>query len=457
MSVIDISALVGDRRIGRFHLKLLALSYLLLMADGFDLGAAGFAGPGILREWHLGGRDLGLLFSTSIAAGFFGPPLFGFLADRFGRKRVIVGGAITFGLLTLATVAAREFYELLAMRILAGIALAGTLPIVVTLNNEFAPLRFRATLVMLVFTGVTFGGALPGIVAAHYMASHGWRILFWVGGAGPIVVSVILAINLPESIKFLVLRPHRRTELVAILQRLQPGLVVPLDATFVLRGEEDAAKFSLKALFAGRLARLTPLFWISNFVAVTGVYFMNQWLPTILSTSGVTTADAAWATTLFQVGGTIGSLLAMRFLDRVGFLPVPLFFAGAIPLIILIGTSGLSTPLLLAIVFGAGFCLLGAQLGNIGTEGNIYPTAVRSSGVGSNFAVGRIGGGLGPLIGGFAFSAHVPTQTIFIGLAIPLGIGLVATAFAVPLYRRHIRLLGESHASHGYECLEHIP
>jgi MFS transporter, AAHS family, 4-hydroxybenzoate transporter len=445
--VVDIGAIIDNQKIGRFQLTLLVISYLLLITDGFDLGAAGFAGPGILKEWSLGGRDLGLLFSSSIAAGFFGPPVFGFLADRLGRKRVIVCGTILFGGLTLATVLATHFYGLLLMRVFAGIALAGMLPIVVTLNCEFAPARFRATLVMLVFTGVTFGGALPGFVAAHYMTSHGWRVLFLVGGIAPLALALLLAYGLPESPKYLALQPHRRGELIGLLRKMCPGMSIPDDATFEISGEENRQRLSLGALLSGRLLLLTPLFWLSNLVAVMSVYFMNQLLPTILSTSNVSISDAAFATTLFQLGGTVGCLLSMRFLDRIGLLPVPIFFAAAIPLVMSIGTPELPHSALLAIVFGAGFCLLGAQLGNIGTEGNIYPTFIRSSGVGSMFAVGRIGGGLGPLVGGFALSAQVPVQHIFYALAVPLLLGCLATSFAVPIYRRHVFALTDQNSS----------
>jgi AAHS family 4-hydroxybenzoate transporter-like MFS transporter len=323
------------------------------------------------------------------------------------------------------------------MRVLAGIALAGMLPIVVTLNCEFAPARFRATLVMLVFTGVTFGGALPGFIAAHFMASYGWRVLFWVGGLVPIILAFLLAYALPESIKYLTLRPERRRELVSILKRIRPDIAIPDTATFELVGEDNNSKFRLSALLEGPLLILTPLFWISNFVAVMGVYFMNQLLPTLLTSSGVSGSNAAIATTLFQVGGTIGSLVSMRFLDRVGLLPVPILFAGAIPLTILIGMPGWSIPMLFTIIFFAGFCVLGAQLGNIGTEGNIYPTFIRSSGIGSMFAAGRVGGGIGPLLGGIALGAGVPLSSIFLALAIPFAGGLLATAVATPLYRRH--------------------
>ena len=439
--VIDIERVFDDQKIGSFHIKLLLLSFLVLMTDGFDLGAAAYAGPGILKEWNLSGRELGALFSSSIAAGFIGPPLFGFLSDKFGRKRVIVCGAYFFGLFTLAAVLTNSLNELIVVRALAGVALGGMLPIVVTLNNEFAPARVRATLVVLIFTGVTFGGGLPGFVAAKLMAEHGWRILFWIGGIAPIVIASILAITLPESIKFLALRPRRRNELVTLLKTLRSDLVIDSDTEFVISGEENRSRFSMPALLAGRLAIITPLYWISNFVAVMSLYFMNQWMPTVLSASGIPVAQAAIATTLFQFGGTLAGLISMRFLDKYGFIPVPILFGCSIPIIACIGMPILSSYFLLALMFGAGFCILGVQFGNIATEANIYPTYIRAWGVGSNFAIGRIGGALGPLLGGFAFGAKLPAQQIFLIATLPLIIGLIATLAIMPLYQTHIRMV----------------
>jgi MFS transporter, AAHS family, 4-hydroxybenzoate transporter len=451
--VIDIERVFDDQKIGTFHIGLLVISFLAMMTEGFDLGIAAFAGPGILKEWHLSGSELGVLFSSSLAAGFIGPPLFGFLSDKFGRKRVVVCGIYVFGIFTLAAALAANLGEMIAARVFAGVALGGTLPIVVTLNNEFAPARVRATLVVLIFMGVTFGGGLPGFVATKLVGEYGWRVLFWIGGFAPLVIATILALALPESIKFLALRPHRRGELVALLKRLRPDLVIEPDTQFVISGEENRTRFSMPALFEGRLAVLTPLFWISNGVAVMSLYFMNQWLPTVLSTSGVSVGQAAIATTLFQFGGTLAGLVSMRFLDTRGFIPVPVLFACAIPIVASVGIPGLSPYALLALVAGAGFCILGLQFGNIATEGNIYPTYIRAWGVGSNFAAGRIGGALGPLLGGFAFSAKLPAQQIFLVATLPLIVGLIATLAIVPLYRRHLRILRAKQADGSHAAL----
>jgi MFS transporter, AAHS family, 4-hydroxybenzoate transporter len=335
-------------------------------------------------------------------------------------------------------VATTSLNQLVLTRIFAGVALAGTLPTVVSLINEFAPKHARATMVILMFSGVTFGGGLPGLIAAKYMAVHGWRILFWVGGVAPLAIASVLVFALPESVKYLTLHPTRRDELVALLKRIDNALQIGPDTRFIISGEHNKPRFSLGALLEGPLAVLTPLYWVSNLVCLMVFYFINQWMPTVLSSSGVSVEQAAIATALFQFGGTLAGLLSMRFLDKVGFLPVPILFACAIPIVIGIGVPGHSPAVLIALVASAGFCLLGLQFGNIATEANIYPTYIRSWGVGSNFAVARIGGALGPLLGGMAFGAHLPGQQIFMIAAAPLVIGLIVALLIVPRYRAQL-------------------
>jgi AAHS family 4-hydroxybenzoate transporter-like MFS transporter len=438
-ATVDVTKVLDGQKITGFNVGLVILAFLVMMTDGYDLGAAAFAGPGLIKEWGLKGPELGILLSSSLGAGLFGPPLLGYLSDRFGRKRVIVCGAFAFGLFSLAAVATSSLNELVVTRIFAGIALAGTLPIVVSLINEFAPKQARATMVVLMFTGVTFGGGLPGLIAVKFIAVYGWRVLFWVGGLAPLVMAVILFFALPESVKYLTLHPARRAELVALLKRIDPALQIGPDTHFIISGEQNRPKFSIGALLEGPLAVLTPLYWVSNLVCLMVFYFINQWMPTVLSSSGVSVEQAAIATALFQFGGTLAGLLSMRFLDKVGFLPVPILYACAIPIVISIGVPGLPPVALIALVASAGFCLLGLQFGNIATEANIYPTYIRSWGIGSNFAIARIGGALGPLLGGMAFGAHLPAQQIFAIAATPLVIGLVVALLIVPRYRAQLR------------------
>jgi MFS transporter, AAHS family, 4-hydroxybenzoate transporter len=267
------------------------------------------------------------------------------------------------------------------------------------------------------------------------MATHGWQILFWVGGLAPIFVAFIAVFVLPESIKFLSLKRERHERLVKLIARMQPGLNLNASDNFTIGGEDNRQKFSYGAIFKGRLALITPMFWLSNAINLMIFYFVNQWMPTILSNNGVPVEHAVLAVTGFQFAGTLAGLIIMRPLDKYGFIPVPILFACAIPIIVCIGLSGFSEGVTIALVSAAGFCLLGLQFGNIATETNMYPTYIRSWGVGACFGAGRVGAVIGPIVGGYLISMHISMQTLFLIAAIPLVIGLINAVILTPLYR----------------------
>ena len=433
---IDLTRIIDAQRINKFHIGLVLMTFFIVMSDGYDIGAAAFAAPALIREWHITPQALGGLFSAGLFAGLFGPLILGWIADHYGRRAALIGGLFFFGIFSWASILAQDLSTLIALRFIAGIGIAGVLPIATALVNEYAPRRLRATLFILMFSGVTFGGGLPGVIASRYMATEGWRILFWVGGLAPICVAIVAMFVLPESIKFLSLKRERHERLVRQIERMQPGLNLDPNATYTIGGEDNREKFSYGAIFKGRLAIITPLFWLSNAVNLMIFYFVNQWMPTILSSNGVPVSHAVLAVTGFQFAGTLAGLIIMRPLDKYGFIPVPILFACAIPIIVLIGLSGLSEGVTIALVSAAGFCLLGLQFGNIATETNMYPTYIRSWGVGSCFGAGRVGAVIGPIVGGFLISMHISMQTLFTIAAIPLVIGLINAVILTPLYRR---------------------
>ncbi len=435
VKTVDLSRIIDAQKIGAFHVTLVVVTFIVVMADGYDIGAAAFAAPALIREWHVSPAALGGLFSAGLFAGLFGPPILGWIADHYGRRTALVGGLLFFGVFTWASVLAQDLQTLIWLRFIAGIGIAGVLPIATALVTEFAPRRIRATLFILMFSGVTFGGGVPGIVAAKYMGTHGWQILFWVGGITPIVVAIIAMFVLPESIKFLSLKRERHERLVRQIERMQPGLALDPNSDFTIGGEDNRAKFSYGAIFKGRLAWITPMFWLSNAVNLMIFYFINQWTPTILSNAGYPIADAGLAITAFQFAGTLGGIVIMRPLDKFGFLPVPILFACAIPIVACIGLPGLPEGVILALIAAAGFCLLGLQFGNIASETSVYPTYIRSWGLGSCFGAGRVGSVIGPIVGGLLISMHLPTKYLFWLATIPLAIGLINAILLTPLYR----------------------
>ncbi len=208
--------------------------------------------------------------------------------------------------------------------------------------------------------------------------------------------------------------------------------------------EENRTKFAFKDLLEGRLAWITPLFWIANVISLLVFFFVNQWTPVLLASTGISVERAALSTTLFMLGGFAGVVAIMRPIDKLGLIPVPILFAISIPAVGLIGFGGLPEWAIMGLVCLAGFCLIALQFGIIATESQVYPTYIRSWGVGSCFAFGRVGSFIGPLVGGAMLAQGVPVQNIFYLAGALLLIGLVATVRLTPLYRLRIQEMLQS-------------
>jgi AAHS family 4-hydroxybenzoate transporter-like MFS transporter len=436
--IIDVEQLVDGKKFGYFHIKVTALCFLVMVIDGFNISIAGFAGPGLMKQFHVSHETLGVLFSAGLFAGLLGTPIFGVLADRFGRKRVAIWGTAFFGVFTLAALVATSFPEMIVLRFFAGAGAAGVMPTTVALASEFAPKRFRATMVIVMLVGSTTGGVVTGLVASGFVAAYGWQILFWVAGAGPIVIACLMGVLLPESAQYLIQRMHRRAELVRVVRVLDPEIAIGDETSFIATGHHAKHGMKVAALFAGRLAVLTPLIWGANLVSLMVFYFVISWLPTILATSSVGIGGASLATSLFLFGGTLGGLAIMRPLDWFGFLPVPIGFLLGIPALICIGIPGLAAPALLAAIFLSGLFLYGVQFALIAMEGPLFPPPVRGRGLGLCFAAARIGATIGPFLGGVLIGRHLSMQALFVVFAMPLAIGGLISLVITPLYRRQV-------------------
>ncbi len=443
---VDIARLVDERRVTAFNIGLVVLSFLVILFDGYDLTAIAFAVPYILKDWGLtGGAALGPVFSASLFGVLFGSPLLGYVGDRFGRKVAIIASCLIFGIFTLALVKATSLTDLMYMRALAGVGLGGLLPNLIALNGEYAPRRFRATMIIVMFCGVTFGGALPGAVAVWLVPSFGWPALFYVGGIFPFVMAVCVALWMPESVKYLALREQTRAKAAKILSRLMPDLSIGPGTKLSSGGELGYENFSPKLLFSEGLALITPLLWLCFAINLMGYYFLVSWMPTLMTTGQkiLSPGDAAMATSLILLGGTLGGLVLCRPLDTRGFAPLAIFAVTAVPCVALIGFAAITSPMaLLVVAFLAGFCLLGLQFGLNAASAMIYPTAVRSSGSGWAFGIGRFGSIVGPIFGGFLIHMQISLQTLFVIAAIPFAVGAVACLLLARLYRQQFRGAG---------------
>lgn len=424
---LNIDKLVNEQRFGSFNLKLLLWSFLAMLADGFDISALASAAPQLAKTWHIPAPAFGPAFSASLIGILFGAPLLGYIGDRFGRRTAIVGGCAIYGLGTLATVWASNLDQVAALRFITGIGIGGLMPNTIALNAELAPARLRATLIVLMFTGITTGSGIPGYVQAWLIPQYGWHIMFWIGGLVPLAVAAGLILNLPESVKYLASRADRRGELLSTLRRLRPDLVIAEDAQFAGTPASPAHGSGIAQIFSGALAWITPFLWVCFATALMANYFLNSWLPLLLVNNGLTASESGIATSFYHYGGTVGGLLVSLVLARFGFSAVALLFLLAVPAIAAIGVPGISYVTMASAIAAAGFCTLGAQFGNNAASGLLYPTAIRSRGVGWALGIGRFGSIVGPLLGGFLIGRKVSLPHLFMFAAIPMLIGLMAS------------------------------
>jgi MFS transporter, AAHS family, 4-hydroxybenzoate transporter len=425
---LQIEELVDGQRFGLFNINLLLCSFLAMIADGYDIAALASAAPQLARSWHLTAKAFAPALSASLFGILIGAPLLGYVGDRFGRKSAIVAGCAIYGLGTLATVWATSLDQVMVLRFLAGLGIGGLMPNTIALNSELAPKRLRAALVVLMFTGITTGGAIPGYVQAWLIPRYGWPIMFWIGGIAPLIIAAGLLFALPESVKYLARRPERRAELLATLRRLRRDLVIGDDAQLIIASAPRVPGTGLAKLLSGRLAWVTPILWLCFITALMANYFLNSWLPLIFESNGFTAQQSGMAISVYHYGGTLGGLCVALVLGRFGFSAIAVLFLLAVPAIASIGMPGISFATMASMVALAGFCTLGAQFGNNAASGLLYPTAYRSRGVGWALGLGRLGSVVGPLVGGVLLGSKLPLQQLFVFAAIPMAAGLIAAA-----------------------------
>lgn len=437
MTQINVSRIVDTARLRPFHFWLTFWCLLAMMSDGFDLLNASIAGPALIKDWGISRAALGPVFSASLVGFFVGAPFFGYLGDRFGRRVAIISSLIFIGLTTFACAWARDLQTLLWLRFLSGLGLGGVLPNVIALMGEFTPVRFRATMMVVMSMGISLGGAVPGLVGVTLMPIYGWPVVFMVGGIIPIVIGLCLIFAIPESIKFMVLRGGYDEPVRRLVQKLAPSAPVEPTAQFVLDQTEGSAatRGSPLALFRNGWAIITVLVWVIFVLNLMANNLMNAWLPMIVQTGGHSSAQGSFAGSLYQLGGSVGGLALGILIDRIGLKTLIAIFVTAVPVLAFTGFAGSSGSLLLVMAFFSGCVIVGTQNALNAGAGIIYPTALRANGVGYALGVGRVGSVTGPLIGSLLTSLAMPLQAFFYVTAIaPL---LCAVAATVLLNRLH--------------------
>jgi MFS transporter, AAHS family, 4-hydroxybenzoate transporter len=430
-SEVQVSHFLDEHGVGAFQIKLIFWTVLIAMIDGYDIGAVAFAAPHLIADWHVAPKELGLVLSASNIGVLFGSQIFGWVGDRYGRKTALILCNILFGVFTFIAAYSTNLTEMTVLRLIAGLGIGGVIPNVVAINAESAPRNSRATLAIIAAGTVPLGGAFAGLVSALLVSTHGWQILFYIGGIVPIVAALAAIMGLPESIKYMALHESQRGKMEALIAAIRPDFKIPPNARFVIEDEQQSPSSNPIHLFGNGLAAITPLTWLMFALNLMGYFFLISWTPTLMTAAHATPQIAALSGAALQVGGTVGALALCWWLQRYRFLAVAILFVIAVPIVGSIGYAGLSsTTALLIATFFAGAVVLGIQSGINVAGALIYPTSLRANGSGWQLGIGRIGAIIGPFLG--ALFVGLPVEQLYSWSALPFAAGAVV-AFIIYL------------------------
>ncbi|WP_418338255.1 MFS transporter [Pseudomonas citronellolis] len=418
---IDVRELIDARPLGGYQKWVVFLGFLIIALDGFDVAVMGFIAPQLKMDWGLSARELGPVLSAALIGLAVGALVAGPLADRYGRKAVLVCSVFFFGAWTLATAFAGDLQQMVALRFLTGLGLGAAMPNASTLVSEYAPQRSRSFLITVAFCGFSLGAAGGGFLSAWMIPAFGWHSVLVLGGVLPLLVAPLLLFGLPESVSFLVARGAAPARIRRILQRLAPE-VAGADSEFLVPPSAPRQGGAIGIMLSPRYRFGTLMLWGGYFLSLFLVYLFSSWLPTLVKEGGgYSVADAALITACFQVGGPLGALSVGWAMDRWNQQRVIMlsFLAGGL-VIFAIGHVTAHFYLLCAIAWAVGFCLNGSSVGMNALAACFYPTEARATGASWMSGIGRFGAIL---------SAFAGAQMMALGWSLPQVFGaLVAPA-----------------------------
>lgn len=422
----DITRMIDERGLGGMQILVVGLCALVALFDGMDLQSIGLAAPLMTEALHVAPQSFGPVFSAALAGLTLGALALGPLADRLGRKTILIAATLCFGIFTLCTAVADDLGVLLVYRFLTGVGLGGAMPAFISLASEYVPRRLRAGVVSLMWAGFPLGGVVGGLLASRLIPAFGWRSVFLAGGVPPFLLAFALVPILPESLGYLVSSGAPSAKVSRALRRVFGDVSTAPDARFIVTAAKRG-RARLGDLFTTGRAVGTALLWIAFFFAFLILVTNSAWSPTLLGLAGVPVASSAIAMAIFNFGSLFGTAAAGWLLARFGTIAV-------LPVSIAVSALayafvGLSAPSMVAIpVFQGLFGVFAgcASSALIALAAILYPTEVRATGVGWAMAAGRCGSFAGPLVVGGLVGARWPVPAVFSAVGALVAIGALA-------------------------------
>ena len=426
---IDVTTVLDEAPMGRLMVRVGLLCGLVALLDGTDTTSIGVTAPLILGELGLSPAHLGPIFSSALLGAMLGAATFGSLADRLGRKSMLLVATALFSIFTAMTALAGSFSALLVIRFLLGIGLGGAAPCFIALASEYAPKSHRRLITGLIWTAFPLGVIIGAMVNAYLLAHASWHAVFLLGGALPLVACLAVATWLPESLRFLLVKRPDSKEIGRIMRHLAPTL--PRMARIV--ASERTSEGPATGLFHGGRTLETLFLWLAFMAAFGMTAATFFWSPILLHNHGVSLPKASL---IVGVGGGVGSLFgaagAGRLMERFGSLTTlaTTFLLATLTTATLGYAARSPVPMMLDVLANAVLMAGISTAGMLALAAGLYPTAIRSTGVGWAMGAGRLGEVIMPLvIGALMVRIGTLSETVFLLVAIAPLIGALSILF----------------------------
>ncbi|SIT35901.1 4-hydroxybenzoate transporter PcaK [Paraburkholderia piptadeniae] len=433
---VDVQHFIDSQRFSPFQWTILVLCFLVVAADGFDTAAVGFIAPSLVQDWGIARAALGPVMSAALVGLGIGALGAGPMADRVGRKTVLVLSVFFFGLWSFAAAHASSIESLTVLRFMTGLGLGAAMPNAVTLMSEYAPARIRAVAVNAMFCGFSCGLAIGGVASAWLIPHFGWQSVLVAGGAGPIVLTLMLMLLLPESAQFMVTRKRGDARIARVLSRIARDASLTEARFITAEAASENRSSALRVVLSPRLRFGTLMLWLAYFMGLLIYYLLTNWLPTLFKDTGFSGESAALMTSLFPLGGVLGNLSVGWLMDRFkANRVIACTYVVSAVLVMLVG-QGVGHRLWLGtMIFLTGTMVTSAVTSMSALAASFYPTQGRATGVAWMLGVGRIGGVAGALVGAALMELGWPFGSVFSLLAVPA----LISAFGVYAVAKHPR------------------
>jgi len=421
----DIRELIDSRPMTGLQYTVVILCFLVNVVDGMDVLVISYAARALATEWAISPEALGVVFSAGLFGMTAGALFLAPIADYLGRRTLILFCLVVMSAGILLTAYAQNITQLTALRFATGLGIGAMLASAATMTAEYAPDRRKNFLVSAVLAGYPVGATLSGVVAASIIPEFGWRTMFTVAGFATALAFPLVYLFLPESLNFLVkVRPANALEKA---NRILRSMGCSELSEFPI-AVAAAARSKVSSLFAAGKSAPTLWLWLAFFMSFATLYFLLSWIPLLAASTELSPRLAIYAGAVFNLGAIFGILLQGYSSQVLGLRrAIGVFLVGAAGLMAVFGLISGSVAVLT--LFGLiGFAVQGGFTGLYSVAARLYPTEVRTTGVGWAIGAGRTGAIIGPVLGGLFIGLGLSMSANFMIFAVPLVVAAVATA-----------------------------